>query len=133
MAFITWTSDISVNEEIDEQHKNLFELLNKMHESVTAGAEQGTIAKILISLIDYTVEHFETEEQYFALNSYPDIEEHKKEHVELTQKAIELQQQFKDGNLTISFELLDFLYDWLTNHTSNSDKKFSNFLKNISK
>ncbi|MBP7654136.1 hemerythrin family protein [Candidatus Dependentiae bacterium] len=131
MAFITWTQDIAVNEEIDNQHKNLFDILNKLHESVTAGAEQGALAKILISLIDYTVEHFETEEKYFAKYSYPDTEAHKKEHVDLTQKAIDLQQQFKDGNLTISFDLLDFLYDWLTTHTSESDKKFSEFLKTI--
>ena len=131
MAFITWTNDISVNEEINNQHKNLFDILNKLHESVTAGAEQGTLAKILVSLIDYTVEHFETEEKYFAEYSYPHTAEHKNEHIKLTQAAIELQEKFKEGNLTISFDLLDFLYDWLTTHTSDSDKKFSDFLKTI--
>ncbi len=131
MAFIVWTADIAVNDEIDEQHKKLFDILNDLHESVTAGAEQGVLAEVFNLLIDYTVEHFETEENYFTQCSYPDTDAHKKEHNDLTQKAIELQQEFKSGNLTISFDLLDFLYDWLMEHTSNQDKKFASYLRSL--
>lgn len=131
MAFITWTDDISVNEEIDEQHKNLFDILNKLHTAVTSGAEQSQLTQIFDSLIDYTVSHFDTEEKYFKTYSYPGTDEHKKEHKELTEKALELQSAYREGNLTISFDLLDFLYDWLKDHTSDSDKKFADFLRTL--
>ena len=131
MAFITWTVDIAVNDEIDEQHKQLFDILNKLHAAVTNGVEQAQITQIFDSLIDYTVLHFDTEEKYFKEYDYPGTDDHKKEHKDLTEKALELQREYREGALTISFDLLDFLYDWLKDHTSDSDKKFAEFLKTL--
>lgn len=131
MAFITWTEDIAVNDEIDEQHKQLFDILNKLHAAVTNGVEQAQITQIFDSLIDYTVLHFDTEEKYFKEYDYPGTDDHKKEHKDLTEKALELQREYREGALTISFDLLDFLYDWLKDHTSDSDKKFAEFLKTL--
>lgn len=129
MAFIIWTDKISVNEEIDSQHKRLFNILNELHMSVTAGAERSTLAKIFNELIDYTIYHFQTEERYFVDLSYPDSSAHKKEHNDLTEQVVRLQGQFAEGDLVISFELLDFLYDWLMTHTSGSDIQFREFLE----
>jgi hemerythrin len=128
MAFMTWTEEISVNDEIDAQHKKLFDIVNELHASVTAGAERSLLAKVFDELIDYTIEHFQTEERYFAELSYPDERAHKKEHDELTEQVADLQRRFAEGDLVISFELLDFLYDWLMKHTGDSDIKFRNFL-----
>lgn len=128
MAFMTWTSNLSVNDEIDAQHKKLFDIVNELHASVTAGAERSALAHVFNDLIDYTICHFRTEEGYFAALSYPDATAHKKEHDDLTAQVLSLQRQFVEGDLVISFELLDFLYDWLMNHTSDSDIKFKKFL-----
>jgi hemerythrin len=129
MAFIIWTDEISVNDEIDAQHKKLFDIVNELHASVTAGAERSTLANIFNELIDYTINHFQTEERYFVDLSYPDAQVHKKEHDDLTEEVVKLQSQFVEGDLVISFELLDFLYDWLMKHTSESDIKFRRFLE----
>ena len=129
MAFITWTDEISVNDEIDAQHKKLFDIVNELHASVTVGAERSTLANIFNELIDYTIYHFQTEERYFVDLAYPDAQAHKKEHDDLTEQVVKLQSQFAEGDLVISFELLDFLYDWLMKHTSDSDIKFRRFLE----
>jgi hemerythrin len=129
MAFMDWTDEIAVNDEIDAQHRKLFAIVNELHASVTAGAERSSLAKIFNELIDYTIVHFQTEERYFAELSYPDAQAHKREHDELTGQVVTLQGQFADGDLVISFELLDFLYDWLKTHTSDSDVKFRRFLE----
>lgn len=128
MAFITWTAAISVNAEIDAQHMKLFDILNEIHVLVTEGSERGALAKVFNELIDYTIYHFQTEERCFAELAYPDARVHKKEHDELTAQVVALQSQFVEGDLVISFELLDFLYDWLMKHTSDSDIKFRKFL-----
>lgn len=128
MTFITWTDDLSVNDEIDAQHKRLFGIVNELHASVTAGAERSALSRVFNELIDYTIDHFQTEERSFAALAYPDAPAHKKEHDDLTAQVLRLQSQFIEGDLVISFELLDFLYDWLMNHTSDSDIKFKNFL-----
>jgi hemerythrin len=128
MAFITWTHEISVNDEIDAQHKKLFDIVNELHASVTAGAERSALAHIFNELIDYTIDHFQTEERCFVELSYPESQAHKKEHDDLTEQVMKLQSQFSEGDLVISFELLDFLYDWLMKHTSDSDIEFREFL-----
>ena len=60
----------------------------------------------------------------FETFQYPHAESHRKEHNDLTRAVIELQEQFKEGSATISFEVLDFLRNWLIDHTLGSDQKF---------
>ncbi len=129
MTHLIWTEELSVNEEIDYQHKKLFEIFNQLHEKITIGETSMSLDN-LMELFDFTLEHFETEEQLFQKLSYPGFAEQKKEHDELTVKVIELQKKAETGDLTISFDILDFLYDWLLNHTTTIDKKFAEFLKN---
>jgi hemerythrin len=129
MAFMTWDDKYSLKmKEVDEQHQHLFELINRLHEAVVTGEERTTLAEILDELIDYTVEHFQTEEKLFEEHNYPEYDMHKKEHDDLTKKVLELQTQFGEGSATISFEVLDFLNDWLLNHTLHSDQKYSLYL-----
>lgn len=130
MPFITWTTKNKINiPMIDDQHKMLFDLLNRLHSAVSAGHEQGAIGTILDELIDYTVYHFNTEEEIFQQHEFPMLEEHQKEHNHLTQQALDLQTQFKKGSATISFEILDFLHDWLMDHTAGLDMEFGNFMR----
>lgn len=128
MAFINWTTDLAVNGDIDAQHQRLFAIVNDLHAAVTAGAERSVLARVFDELIDYTIYHFQTEERYFASLAYPEAGTHKTEHDDLTAQVVKLQSQFIDGDLVISFELLDFLYDWLMTHTGNSDIAFKKFL-----
>jgi hemerythrin len=129
MAFIDWTDANATGiEEVDEQHKRLFGILNRLHESVVKGKEQGELFAILDELIEYTVYHFQTEEKLFKEHGYPKYEEHKAEHDKLTNTAVDLQAQLREGSATISFELLDFLHDWLVDHTLDIDKEAGAFL-----
>ncbi len=131
MAFLAWTDQFRLNvKEIDEQHKYLFSLLNRLHNSVIEGAEQSALDKVLAELIEYTVYHFNSEEKLLKENNYPELDIHKQEHDELTRKVIELQTKFRDGSATISFEVLDFLSDWLTKHTMGSDQRYAAFILN---
>ena len=128
MALLLWTEDLSVNEEIDYQHKKLFDIFNQLHEKITSGEDTLAIDN-LMELFDFALLHFETEEELYQKLSYPGYVEQKKEHDELTVKIMALQKKAEAGELTISFDLLDFLYDWLLRHTSTIDKKFAEFFK----
>lgn len=128
MEYMKWDEKFNVNVKIvDEQHQHLVSLLNDIHAAVVNGSEQGVLAKILDDLVDYTVYHFTTEEDIFKKYNYPEAEIHKKQHDGLTKQVVDLQTNFKDGSATISFELLDFLQDWLGNHIIGSDMKFKEF------
>lgn len=129
MAFIEWTEKSMVNiVKVDAQHKKLFEILNRLHASVVEGKEQSELIDILDQLIEYTVEHFETEEELFLDHGFPGYEEHKAAHDQLTATAVELQGKLKGGSATLSFEVLDFLHDWLMDHTLGLDKEMGPYL-----
>lgn len=113
--------------EVDGQHEHLFDLVNQLHQAVVNGDDQSAAGKILDDLIDYTVEHFNTEEKMFLASQYPQYEEHKREHDVLTRQALEIQEKFRAKEITVTFELLDFLSDWLKNHTTDSDLQFARF------
>lgn len=126
MSFLNWESKYKVNVEIiDEQHERLFEIVNAMYDSIVRGEEQNALAEVLEELIAYTVYHFETEEKLFKEYSYPDYELHKGQHDDLTKQVLELQEQFELKVVSITFEVMDFLSDWLKKHTTESDLKFA--------
>ena len=69
MAFLDWESKYEINVvEVDNQHKKLFTILNNLHESLCKGGEKAEQAKLLDELIDYTVDHFSTEEKAVSGN-----------------------------------------------------------------
>lgn len=128
MAFMQWSDKYVLGlSAVDEQHQNLFILVNKMHDLVVSGEEQSAVGEVLEELIDYTVEHFATEERLFKENKYPNYEQHKQQHDDLTQQVLELQEKFRDKEITVTFEILEFLHDWLNEHTTNSDLEYAKY------
>ena len=131
MALITWLATYSVNlPPIDEQHKRLFDLLNRLHDEV-AVKKSGTeaIGTALDELIQYTKNHFELEERFLASMQYPEIAQHKAKHDALTKRVMDLQQGFSAGKTTVAAELMNFMRFWLTNHILRTDKRYAAFLR----
>lgn len=130
MKFLNWESKYKVDVKIiDEQHEHLFEIVNTMYDSIVRGDEQNALEEILSELIDYTVYHFQTEEELFKEFGYPDYDEHKIQHDNLCKEVLELQEQFQLKVVTISFEVMNFLSGWLQDHTTTSDLKFADFMR----
>jgi hemerythrin len=131
MAFITWSDELySIKvEHIDTQHRHLVSLVNRMHEAVVNGLERSALSQVLEELIDYTVYHFRSEEELFATHHYPQLEIHKQQHNALTEQVLKLQAEFEEGSATISYEVLDFLHDWLTHHMASSDRGFLHYME----
>lgn len=129
MPFIDWTNKNEVGvAEVDAQHQKLFELLNRLHESVVQGKEQTELHAILDELIEYTVYHFKTEETLLLDTGYPGFQTQKKAHDALTRTAVDLQNEMREGSAMLSFELLDFLHSWLMDHTIGLDREMGPYL-----
>ncbi len=130
MEFLVWNEKLSLNiKEIDDQHKHLIKQLNNIHDAVINGSEQRVLEDTLNELIDYTVYHFDQEEELITKYGYPEIEEHKKEHNNLIEQVLKLQKDFRDGSATISFEVLDFLQSWVIDHIMETDMKYKDYIK----
>ncbi|SRR5690554_1837182 len=124
MTFWPWTSELEVGiKEIDEQHRWLVDLTNKLHDAFQAGADHGTIREILEGLMDYTMNHFIVEEELFDRLGYPESAAHKKYHNRFTEQVMSLLDRHEAGEM-VGAEALELLKDWLTHHILKVDKAY---------
>jgi len=124
MSLFQWSDAYSVGyPDIDSQHKRLFQLVDQMHAAMAAGHGKQHLSTTLDNLIAYTKRHFADEEMLMQSHHYPFYQQHKAEHLALTDKVIQFQKAFEAGRATVTMELLHFLSDWLTHHIGTVDKK----------
>lgn len=129
MALFVWNDTFSVNiKQIDEQHKKLVNILNNLHDAMKSGKGSQVLSNVFAELIRYAGEHFTTEEKLMTAYNYPEYSSHKLIHNGLTQKVVEFQKNFQQGQKALSMEVMDFLKNWLQNHILGTDKKYGPFL-----
>ena len=125
MSLMKWDESFSVNvAEIDAQHQKLIDMINNFYDSQMKG-DNGALRSLLASLADYAVSHFATEERYFDRYGYVEAARHKEEHRLFTAKVRDIMERLDSGKLVISFELTNFIKDWVVAHVKGEDKKYS--------
>lgn len=90
---------------------------------------QEELGGILDKLIQYAGYHFQTEEKYFEEFGYSEKEEHIAEHNKFKEKVLDIHKKHKDEEMELSFELVDFLEDWLLDHLMTMDRKYVELFK----
>jgi hemerythrin-like metal-binding protein len=119
---LTWTDALSTGyAEIDEQHRRLIALGNRLNEAVRSGQERQAAGGVFDELIDYTVNHFKFEEGLMDKHGYVAAEDHKGKHRQLVQDVLAHKARFEKGE-ALSSELMNFIRDWLVDHIMKTDK-----------
>lgn len=127
---LEWNEKYSVDVvEIDEQHRQLFVIINQIIDAIGQNLTEENLTKIINSLLEYKKRHFETEEKYFKEFNYEGAEEHIAEHKKFSEKIGEFQKKYSYDTLTLTFRLVDFLEDWLIDHLMNVDQKYKDCFK----
>jgi hemerythrin len=125
MEKLIWNDSLSVGvPEIDEQHKQLVQMLNQMIEADDTSVRSEVISDILTRMTEYADYHFTTEEAYMQAYSYPEYEAHRDQHVEFMRKTAQLALAAMDYDKQVPEELLTYLKDWLITHILQSDMKY---------
>lgn len=129
MALLSWNPEMSVGVRVlDEDHKKLIGMINELHDSMLKGHSNDVVGGVLRRLANYTVEHFQREEKYFAETKYPGAAAHIREHEKLKAQVMAEIQKFQAGTTGIGMETLTFLRDWLKHHIQESDKAYRSHL-----
>jgi hemerythrin-like metal-binding protein len=113
----------------DVQHKQIVDIINRLHQSVVEGREKKVIGKNLNDLIRYTKAHFAVEEQVLQSCGYPDFIAHHTEHECLAYAVLEFYQKLMTNEVGITTGAVDFLKDWMGEEILGIDMKFAPFLK----
>ena len=132
MELLSWNENYSLGiQEIDNQHKQLIELVNELYTAMMTKKTKDSLQKVLEGLVNYTINHFNTEETYFRKFNYSSTIAHVEEHQLFVAKVLEFQNSFNEGKTTVSMEILSFLRDWIVQHILGSDRQFiSLFIQN---
>jgi hemerythrin len=129
---IIWRDSYRVGvKQIDDQHQELVVRLNDFMEACTQQKAKEKIEETLEFLKAYTIEHFQDEEKLMKSVSFPEYEEHKKEHDSFVQVIEQLIEQVKGQGTSIlaTIKLNRLLVDWLLNHIQRNDVKVGEFIK----
>ncbi len=128
MAFARWDDSLSVGDLVlDNQHRQLFDLVNQLHDAMSRGQARQILDKILDRLVCYTADHFRDEERRMLQAGYPGLAAHKAEHDSLSQQVSAFQASFRSGAVALSVNLMIFLKDWLNRHILQADLKYAVF------
>lgn len=128
MSLITWEESYSVKITlIDTQHKKLIGLINALHDAMKERKAKEVLGAIIDELANYTIDHFKVEEKYFDEFKYLKATQHIKEHTNFVSKVAAFKDDFDNGKMMLSMEVIDFLKDWLLNHIKKTDMAYSDF------
>ena len=126
MPLFTWSDKYSIgNFEIDNQHKKLFDILNRLFDICVGKNEVDTVEAVMEDLVSYTDYHFRFEEQYMRDVEYNDIERHMSLHKYFSARLLDIKEREKNDNNDLCRELIYFLGNWLKHHVVEDDKRIS--------
>ena len=110
---------------IDEQHKGIVDLINKLHKAIQIEDNQ-SVSDVLSGLISYTASHFSFEEEMLKNQKYPSFEAHKKKHDAFIARINHYKHQFENGD-DIAKKLSSELILWLTTHIKQEDMNYISY------
>jgi hemerythrin-like metal-binding protein len=121
---IEWLPEYSIgNKVIDEQHKELFSLINDFFKN----DKQESVKKIFNKLAKYIEIHFKAEEALLAEIDYPNIKAHIAKHKALTNKFEAIKHRLDEYNDEEHHKIAMFLYNWLSKHILQEDMDYKAF------
>ena len=133
MTLLRWRDSLSLNvPAIDNDHKRLFDLLNRVRFLDLAGDGPEAIADALSELLLYTQTHFRREEKLMQLGNYPGLESHRRYHRCFTEKVAEAMANFRASPTRFRVhDIYELLANWLVDHVLGEDMKIRPFVSHL--
>jgi hemerythrin len=118
---------------IDDQHKRLLEIGNQVNDLLISHKEgddnYDEIYQVIGELKDYTVYHFDAEEELLIKYNYSDYDQHKKEHDEFIEYLDSINVENVDVDQTKFLkELLGKIVQWVFKHIITTDFMYKDYL-----
>ncbi len=114
--------------QIDDQHKELVNLLNLLASSLAQQADKSVLDEVFNKMAEYACYHFETEEAIWH-EFFPDDEweaAHIEDHRSFVQDVLKLKEEENIANVSqVAEHTLSFLTHWLAFHILDNDKRMA--------
>ena len=129
---LQWEIEYAVGEaEVDAQHKELMYLINDLINHSTGSLAEGKkyFAEKGPMIGEHAITHFETEEKLLIKTSYKNLEDHKKEHENLTSKIVTIQNKLSSSEDVNLFNLTVIFREWFLTHILLYDIEAKDFFR----
>jgi hemerythrin len=131
MKKILWDKSFSVGVEVlDQQHKQIVEIINRLIDEPKEGFGPDEVARILDDLAKFVHYHFQTEEQLLADHGYEDLRTQQAEHKEFRVELADLCMGSMKNHTIVPINALLYLKEWWVDHILVKDMKYRPFLMN---
>ena len=112
-------------EQIDQQHRELFDMTEELVNAVEEGATAADYEKAVGFLQDYVIEHFRDEEAYLASLHARDLAAHQAEHQAFTETVENYGRRLKENGFDEKTmkDLAGTVTAWLIYHVVDTDQK----------
>jgi hemerythrin len=127
MSEFTWQDDYKIGHAtVDAQHRQLFDLANKIVEAATSE----TLTHLFALFYQHIREHFEAEEQLMKHHGYPGYAQHVATHNQMLDRLNDISQtiyhkQWQPADIKV------FVSQWVLVHILEEDKLLGEYLKNL--
>jgi hemerythrin len=123
MALLQWKDQYSVGvDAVDYEHKELIELINRLHDELTASGEKLSISAFFGDLFRGISAHFALEERFMRERSYDQLIPHKADHEHLLDEIRDIMDAFEEHEVA-SAELSARLDAWFSHHFEIHDAR----------
>lgn len=123
MPLLQWKDQYSVGiEAVDHEHKELIELINRLHEKLTAGGEKFSAGAFFGDLYRGISAHFALEERFMRERRYDQLVQHKADHERLLDDIRDMMDEFEKHEVP-SAELGGRLDAWFSRHFETHDAR----------
>jgi hemerythrin len=126
-----WSSNLATGvTEIDNQHKEIFNRVNRLSAACSEGKGKEEVLRLLLFLEDYIKEHFAAEER-LQLHGYPDYAAHKSQHTRFIADVARLTTAFREEGATLTLVIMTnkTLVSWLIQHIGKTDMELAKYLR----
>ncbi len=126
MPIIEWSDSYAIgNEQIDDQHKKIFTIFNRLYDSFIDDSGGKVYERAVDRLLSISNHHFLLEESIMFESGNSEYYEHLREHKFFTRKVGELQDMVITGQKEQTRELMEYLGNWIIHHEIVRDRKIS--------
>jgi len=126
MPFIVWDDSLDLHiDAMNEEHKVLIDLMNRLHEQFQSQNAKLTLKATLLEFASYTEKHFQDEEAYMQSIDFQDLDVHRSIHQRLLSRVKTYVEEFLQTDGTLSPEFFEFLKIWVVAHIKGIDAKYA--------
>ena len=124
MGLLHWEKRYSVGiEAVDHEHRELVELINRLHEQAKAQGSKVAVLGFFGDLYKAISAHFALEERFMRERGYDQFGQHKTDHERLLDEILTIMDDFENDEAANRATLAARLDAWFSRHFETHDAR----------